>query len=399
LGVIALMAAIDGLVSNANINVSLWKRQPMFFFFDGENFGHMGTKKLFYDLYNKTCEISGTSPFSRCSDGTSAEYKNIGVERIVSVVEMKQVGSNKASGLFIHQQNHDTTTYTATTVRAAGTTMKNLTLSSSSPATPSVPPSCSSSLYVLNSTLIPKGVVITDHGGAYVNDFYETNFDEYETVSATLICQAATLLLRTIYAIGKDVPPQSGPEFDALQANCTLVSALLECLTKNNTCTEKMKILPGLTLANADEWPVHYVGVNRGNTMTQHQKFIHDWVYNKTAFERGNNCTKVDECTGENFACIAGSCVKSATYTHEAVSTNVQLVVTDFSIYWKVIDTSSPDPIWSESNWKPLSLRVFLMGDPIQDYIFLAISILEVILCIIAVVVIRKNFDSMFRVL
>jgi len=216
---------------------------------------------------------------------------------------------------------------------------------------------------------------------------------------SSLICQAATLLLRTIYAIGKDVPPQSGPEFDGLTANCTLVAALVNCLTANNTCNEKMALLPGLTASNAEEWPAHYVGVNRGSALTLHQKFIHDWVYNKTAFERGKECKKVDDCGGENFQCIASNCVKSATYTHEASSTNVQFVVTDFSMYWQVIDPTSSDPIWTESNWKPLSLRIFLMGDPTQDYIFLGIAILEVILCIIAVVVVKKNFDSMFRVL
>lgn len=395
-GTAALLAALDAIMRSGS-NVSTWVRQPVFFWFDGESYGNLGTKKFLDDLLHRPCDVQGNSPFTTCAQGGSAEYKKINIDKIVSIIELKQVGSPIASGLFIHQQHHNMTTYTASISLKVGETMKPIPVNSAASDTPSVPPSCTLSLIKLNESFAEKSVVIADHSREYVNKYYDSVFDDAANIASTLVCDASTLLYRIIYAIGNNVTSIIPSEFQKLNSDCSLVDRLVDCLVFNSTCEEARQTLPGMDPSKADEWPIHYVGVWRSE-LTQHKKFIHDWVYNKTSFSRRGSCHENSECTGDEM-CIAGSCQLSTTYFHAATPLNVELIIGELSAYWSVIDMNSKDPLWTESNWKPLSLRVFLMGDPIQDYIFLALAIIEIIVVVVVVIIARRNFEKNFRVL
>lgn len=48
------------------------------------------------------------------------------------------------------------------------------------------------------------------------------------------------------------------------------------------------------------------------------------------------------------------------------------------------------DPVWSESNWASIQLRVFLVQDPSYDYIILFVGIGLTVLSYIAIVVARS---------
>jgi len=288
-------------------------------------------------------------------------------------------------------------TFTASTVLSVGRSLKSTHVNPAYNVTPGVPPSCTLSFITLNGSFVDKSVVITDHAAQYANNYYDSVFDDSNNILPSLVCDAATLLYRTIYAIGTG--NSSLNDLQKLNVDCTLVEKLVNCVTLNITCQEVLKVMPSLHINQVDEWPVHYVGVWKGAGLSQHQKFIHDWVYNKSAFSRGNNsCSGLSDCSGDQ-QCIGGVCQLSTTYLHPAFPLNVELVIGDFSSYWKVIDFSSSEPLWTESNWKPLSLRLFLMGDPLQDYIFLGIAITEVIIVIVTVIFVRRNFEANFRVL
>jgi len=124
--------------------------------------------------------------------------------------------------------------------------------------------------------------------------------------------------------------------------------------------------------------------------------FLHEWIYDKTAFATVANCSSDLDC--KQGYCIKGTCRVSNTFYHAALSNNLDFVVTDFTAYWKVINPNDPNPIWTESDWKPLLLRLFRTGDPTYDYIFLVTAIVELLLTLGVAIILRKKFELWFRI-
>lgn len=72
------------------------------------------------------------------------------------------------------------------------------------------------------------------------NRFYHSSFDDWTNVDADLVCQASTVLARTLL----DLAGYTG--VNTVQVNCTYVSELLDCFTRNATCALAIKYFPSL---------------------------------------------------------------------------------------------------------------------------------------------------------
>eukprot|EP01125_Pyxidicula_operculata_P021258 TRINITY_DN8113_c0_g1_i1.p1 TRINITY_DN8113_c0_g1~~TRINITY_DN8113_c0_g1_i1.p1 ORF type:complete len:644 (-),score=128.86 TRINITY_DN8113_c0_g1_i1:153-2084(-) len=391
-GTVALMAVLDAIMTNPTIKVSDWKKQPILGWFDAEKWGNLGTKKFLYDIENAACDMVDQSPFTHCTNGetkSSGEYKRVNISKISSVLELKQVGSNTQTGFFVHQKDHNFNGKTAQSVfKVASST--GIQVGRASSTTSGIPPSALKGFISSNDKFADIGVVITDHESSYNNKFYDSMFDDYYNVNLDKVCQSAQLLLNSIYAIANDV--DSAPS--SYKVNCSLVYELMDCVALNDTCAEKMALVHVTT---GEDYPVHYTGVYQ-SSRTLHQKFIEDWVSDRAAFNVTNiTCDDSNKC-GENEFCSRSVCKQSATYKHPALSTNVRIVPGELWSSWEVIDETK-DPVWTESNWIPLGLRTFLIGDPLIDYVFIGFAVVEAIIVIVITVVIKREFPKHFRFL
>jgi len=402
-GSVALMVALDALVAADRVPISTWKRHPVFAWLDAEHWGSLGSKKLIQDLKNFTCaEPTGEGLFAACNNpyAPSTLFQNIPYDQIYSIIEPKQVGSPTTEELFIHQYSHDFTTPTAKKVLEVG--VPDLSTASAFPTTSGVPPSALQAFIKFDKNLATKGIVITDHGAQYKNQFYESIFDNEENVNPILICKAASLLARSISALGRDVDPKKDPEVLAINANCTLVNELLDCLLTNNTCSLRREFLPGLQEGKTDEFPVHYSSVYFPGSYSEHQKFMHDWVLDRVQGKKNTTaCTKDGDCNADaHESCVRQKCqAATTTFYHEAKHPNCDYIMGDFSNYYLIHDPKSNETFWTESDWTPIGLRLFLVTDPYIDFVFLGVAIFLTVLVILASFTVYKIFPQKFKVL
>jgi len=259
-GTVALMAALDALVSNSKLNITLWKQQLIFAWFDGESFGNIGSNRFVEDIYNYQQCISQTP--GNCNSG-SAEYMKISLDNISSIIELKQVGAPSASGFYVHTNDHQVNRVTPNTLIQTGINSPEINVSQASTQTPGIPPSSLKTFINKKPELSQAGVVLTDHFSSYENKYYDSIFDGPSNVDPMKVCQAATVLARTLYLLGNEINTtdiSQDPNFNSINANCSIVISLLDCVTQNASCSDIMTYLPGLQ-DYLPEFPIHYVGV------------------------------------------------------------------------------------------------------------------------------------------
>jgi len=325
----------------------------------------------------------------------------ISLNNISSIIELKQVGAPSASAFYVHTNDHQVNRVTPNTLIQTGAAI-GINVSQASTQTSGIPPSSLNTFLKFKPALYQQGVVLTDHFSSYENKYYNSIFDGPSNVDPRKVCQAATLLARTLYLLGNEITDISSapPEFNSISANCTIVNTLLDCVTQNASCSEMMVYLPGLQ-DYLPEFPIHYVGVYQSDPrqldQIQAQRiFLHEWIYDKSAYVSTINCSSDSEC--DMGYCLKGVCRKSNTFYHPAVSSNLEFVITDFSAYWRIINPNDPNSIWTESDWKPLRLRLFKIGDPAYDYVFMVVAILEALLTLGLSLLLKKKFELWFRI-
>jgi len=406
-GTIALMAALDALLQQDRIPITSWKRHPVFLWFDAEHWGNLGSTHFIKDLRNFTCNSpQGEGLNAFCADpwAPSTVFQNINYSNIHSIVEPKQVGApsfptGSEGALFVHQQSHSFDTPAANA--ALHVKVPGLVMNRASTETPNVPPSSLLSFINADSGLAPKGIVITDHVAQYKNKFYSSIFDTYENVDPTLICKAASAIAQVISALGRDVDPSKDAEIGLIQANCTLVNELLDCFTRNNSCTLRQEFLPGLRTKKTNEFPSHYSSVYAPEEYSEHSKFIHDWVADRTTTQQQNEtsaCNNNRDCS--EGSCVRNRCLKAeSTFYHVAKNPNCYYYKGDLFRYYGLYNESDTSPFWTESDWTPIGLRVFLVSDPAVDYVFLGVALVEMLVVIAVSFAANRFFSQKFKVL
>lgn len=382
-GLIALLAVVDAL-SNVD-GLEELNKQFVFLVLTGEAWGYLGSRRLFLEF-----------------DQQSDSIRGLNLTTVEMVMEIGSVGKNFPQGtktFFAHTAGATSSVNETLSAlqRAQDSLSKNLMVKKASPSNPGVPPSSFMTFLKKNPEI--SGLVLEDFDSAFSNKFYHSHLDDLSNVNSSSIVAAASLVARTLYiqAGGKD--PSA---INSIKINASLVEELLGCLLdcEPGLSCELVKhyITPSTTCPN------HYVGVIMGEPSTARypayagdiSRFVWNFLADKTALSSNNvssSCPK--HCNGDGELCIRqeadekGVCVFSTTRYVPAYSTRLKYE----SGSWTVLPSSSSDmmgakdPVWTESNWDQIRVRVYTVQNDAYDRVILLLGILVTLLAYLVIVV------------
>ncbi|NXI45574.1 NICA protein, partial [Galbula dea] len=381
-------------------DVSLLPRNIMFTFFQGETFDYIGSSRMVYDMENDKFPLR--------------------LENIHSFLELSQVALRNGSALWMHTdpvslQNSSV----EAKVRNLVATLKNsssganVTLEEAGFSQP-LPPS--SFQRFLRARSIP-GVVLTDHRTTFHNRYYQSMYDtpeniwlqypeglspeealEYVSDTAKALAEVATVLARALYQLAGGASNTS-----ALQADPKTVSRMLYgFLVKMNNSWFQSIIKPDLKGILGDEVPQHYVAVSSPvNTTYLVQHVLANLtgsVVNLTKEEcQSPEKTPSSEKEMYEYAWVQGSlepnssarvpfCVRSTVHLSKALSPAFELR------QWGSTEYST----WTESRWKEIRARIFLVASKELEIITLVLGITILIFSLLATYFINSKADVLF---
>ncbi|XP_028053222.1 nicastrin isoform X6 [Camellia sinensis] len=321
------------------------------------------------------------------------------------VVEIGSVGKGFSQGItrfFAHtSQVSAATNETLNALQLAQDSLQSsgIKISKANVSNPGIPPSSLMAFLRENSQI--SGVVLEDFDSVFTNQFYHSHLDNLSNINSSAIEAAASLVARTLYILASDNKDPSTVALNAINVNTSLVEELMGCLL---SCD------PGLSCGLVQHYispsgtcPSHYVGVLLGEpSSTPYPPYIGDvprflWNFlaEKTSVpseNSGSSCPK--NCSNTGQLCIRsetdgkGVCVVSTTRYVPAYSTRLKYE----SESWKVLTPNSSDqmgmvdPVWTESNWGVIGLRVYTVQDAAYDRIVLMAGFSVTVLAYLAIV-------------
>lgn len=386
-GLIALLAAVDSL-SHVNGLDDLGK-QLVFSVFTGEAWGYLGSRRFLFEL-----------------DLQSGAVKGLNSSLIETVIEIGSVGKGFSQGnstFFAHTAAVSlATNETLNALKHARDSLENITVSSASTLNPGIPPS--SLMAFLKKNPSTSGMVLEDFDTSFSDKFYHSHLDDMSNINSSSIVAAASLVARTLYILASDDKNISSTALDAINVNASLVEELMSCL---------LDCEPGLScelvksyIVPTNQCPNHYVGVIIGEPSSNPylgyvddvSRFIWNFLADRTSSsmeDASSDCSK--ECSNKGGVCIKaevdgkGVCAISTTRYVPAYSTRLNYE----SGTWHVLpsDSSDPmgmvDPVWTESNWDTIRLRVYTVQDAAFDRLVLLAGIAITVMAYLAIVLTR----------
>ncbi|GAA0157114.1 hypothetical protein LIER_14450 [Lithospermum erythrorhizon] len=251
-----------------------------------------------------------------------------------------------------------------------------------------------------------SGVLLADFDTSFTNSFYHSHLDDLSNINSSAIVVAASLVARTLYILSSGKTDVDASGLTAININASLVDELLGCLLNCEPGLQcnlvKHYISPSTTC------PSHYAGVISGEPSTDPYlgyvldvpRFVWNFLADKTSRptkDMSLSCPK--NCIGPNQVCIRletdgkGACVSSSTRYIPAYST--RLKYESESETWKVLPYNSSDsmgqvdPIWTESNWNTIGLRVYTRQSTTYDRLILVLGIVVTLTAYLVMVIAR----------
>lgn len=383
-GLISMLAAVDALSQIKGLNDLA--KQLVFVVFTGEAWGYLGSRRFLLELDQHTEAVNGLN--------------NTLIE---TVMEIGSVGKGKT--FFAHTTGvSPATDEILKALQHARDSLgtESVNISTASTSNPGLPPS--SLMAFLRKNSQTSGIVLEDFDTAFTNKFYHSHLDDLSNINSSSIVDAASLVARTLYILASDKKDLTAASISSVNVNTSLVKELLGCLL---ICE------PGLScelvkryISPASSCPSHYVGVITGEPSSNPYpgsvgdvpRFLWNFLADKTSISPGNVtavCPK--NCSGTGEMCIRdetdgkGVCVISTTRYVPAYSTRLKFE----SEIWKVLPPNSSDPmgladpVWAESNWNTISVRVYTVQDASYDYLILVIGIAVTVLAYVAIAITR----------
>ncbi|CAL5368260.1 unnamed protein product [Camellia sinensis] len=397
-GLISLLVAVDALSrvdGLDNLGKQEWislrfcgERKLVFVIFTGESWGYLGSRRFLLELDQHSDSVDGLNH-----------------TLIDTVVEIGSVGKGFSQGItrfFAHtSQVSAATNETLNALQLAQDSLQSsgIKISKANVSNPGIPPSSLMAFLRENSQI--SGVVLEDFDSVFTNQFYHSHLDNLSNINSSAIEAAASLVARTLYILASDNKDPSTVALNAINVNTSLVEELMGCLL---SCD------PGLSCGLVQHYispsgtcPSHYVGVLLGEpSSTPYPPYIGDvprflWNFlaEKTSVpseNSGSSCPK--NCSNTGQLCIRsetdgkGVCVVSTTRYVPAYSTRLKYE----SESWKVLTPNSSDqmgmvdPVWTESNWGVIGLRVYTVQDAAYDRIVLMAGFSVTVLAYLAIV-------------
>uniref|UniRef100_A0A2N9EUC2 Nicastrin n=1 Tax=Fagus sylvatica TaxID=28930 RepID=A0A2N9EUC2_FAGSY len=271
--------------------------------------------------------------------------------------------------------------------------------STANASNPGIPPS--SLMAFLRKNSLTSGVVLEDFNSVFSNKFYHSHLDDMSNINSSAIVAAASLVARTLYILASDNKNLSSSALTAINVNVSLVQALMGCLLDCD---------PGLScelvknyISPTNTCPSHYVGVIQDEPSSTPylgyvddvSRFLWNFLADRTSVPRENSSsTCAKGCRNKGEVCVRaetdgkGVCVISTTRYVPAYSTRLKFDSGD----WIVLPPNSSDPmgmvdpVWTESNWNAIGLRVYEVQNATYDRLVLLGGIALTVLAYLAIV-------------
>ncbi|XP_047313488.1 nicastrin [Impatiens glandulifera] len=384
-GLIALLAAIDAL-SHVNGSQDFGK-QLVFVFFTGESWGYLGSRRFLLEL-----------------DQQSDDFEGLNSTLIDTVLEIGSVGkafNNGVQSFFTHSTGVSAATNrTLDAFQLAEESLNDIKILKASATNPGIPPS--SLMTFLRKNPQTSGIILEDFDSSFTNKYYHSHLDDHSNVDSSAIVAAASLVARTLYILASGETTPSLSTIKGISVNSSLVEELESCLLKCD---------PGLScglikqyISTTGACPSHYVGVMAEEPssspdlvyVSDISRFLWNFLAEKTSMPSENvasECTS--NCTKKGALCIKseikgkGVCVVSSTRYVPAYSTRLKY---EAEVGWKVLPLNSSDPlmlndpIWTESFWATIGLRVYTVQDATYDRLVLLAGLAVTLLTYVATV-------------
>ncbi|PKU68574.1 Nicastrin [Dendrobium catenatum] len=363
--------------------------QLVFAVFTGEAWGYLGSRRFLLEL-----ELGADS------------LKGLNGSMIEQVLEIGSVGKGLSEGktTFFAHSGHDTssTNEMLDALKKASLSLgsDNVNIKKADVSNPGVPPSSLMSFLRKNSSV--SGVVLEDFDTFFINKFYHSHLDDPSNINSSSIAAAAIMVARALYILASDSPHLNLITLNSIKVNVSLVEELVECLL---TCE------PGFScdivkqfISPSNVCPSHYVGVFVDlPSETQHPQYADDtsrFVWNFLA-DRSSGSQKTAipckvDCHNPADVCVAAEtessrCVTSTTRYVPSYSTRLKFEGNS----WHILppNTSDPlglvDPVWTESYWNTIGLRVYTVQSSAYDNLILLIGIVITVATYITTLVAR----------
>ncbi|KAF4362505.1 hypothetical protein F8388_000668 [Cannabis sativa] len=343
-----------------------FNKQLVFLVFTGEAWGYLGSRRFLHELDLQSDAVKGlnTSLFEMIIEvGSVGKGFNEGVTSF----HVHTTGVSSATNKTLDALNHAQDSLKS----------RNISISSAAASNPGIPPS--SLMSFLNKNPITSGVVLEDFDTIFSNKFYHTN------LNSSSIVAAASLLARTLYVLTSDTKDDSKSALASVNVNVSLVEQLMGCL---------LECEPGLScelvknfIAPSSTCPSHYVGVISDEPSSTPSpeyigdvsRFVWNFLADKTSPPKGKTPVCSEDCSKKGGVCTRaevdgkGICVFSTTRYVPAYSTRLSFE----SGTWNVLPPNSSDPmgmhdpVWTESNWNAIGLRVYTVQSAAYDRLVL----------------------------
>ncbi|KAG0450445.1 hypothetical protein HPP92_026765 [Vanilla planifolia] len=311
-GLIALLAAVDAL-SHVN-DLSELRKQLVFAAFTGEAWGYLGSRRFLFEL-----------------DMGTDSVKNLKSEMIEQVLEIGSVGKGIHQGattFFAHSDKDTSSTkeiLDALQKASVSLGLDDVKVKKADTSNPGVPPS--SLMPFLRKNYSIAAVALEDFDTSFTNKFYHSHLDNALNINSSSIAAAAILVARALYILGSD--------------------------------DQTLNLMHPL---NADDT----------------SRIVWNFLADRTSSPLRIPSSCKSGCGNSSDICVGAEtensrCVTSTTRYVPAYSTRLKFEANSWHIL--PVNASDPlgslDPVWTESYWKSIGLRVYSVQSSTYDNLVL----------------------------
>ncbi|XP_033838840.1 nicastrin [Periophthalmus magnuspinnatus] len=402
-GVVALLAAAQALknmTEEMSSNTSI-----IYALFEGETFDYIGSSKMVYDMETQQFAVD--------------------MDNVHSVLEVGQVGLRSSnSPIWLHsdpvsRRNSSVDEEVRRLILNLQTAAKNTNVNVSEPdASQPLPPS--SFQRFLRARPLP-GIVIQDHQSVYTNRYYESMFDNPENLNMTyppdlspdeqfnFVTETAKALTDVATLVAQALFLQAGGDAaraSSITANPKTVSQLLYGFLVKSKNPWFEQIIPSDFASRLVDRPTNfYTGVH---LQKSEASFLVEYilanltgtVVNVTQENCKNQRENEDDKDNKYFysySWVQGAlapnssdrqsfCVRSSVRTSPAISPAFDLELL----------TSSDYSTWTESRWKKITGRIFLVASHDLEMLTLGVGIGILLLSLLLTYIISSKADILF---
>ncbi|XP_033507091.2 nicastrin [Epinephelus lanceolatus] len=401
-GFVTLLAAAHAL---RNATQEAPPNRTIFYtFFQGETFDYIGSSRMVYDMENKNFAVD--------------------LDNVHSVLEIGQVGLRADSRLWLHsdpvsRKNSSVNDEVRTLIENLHLAATGLNVSLNEPGfSQPLPPS--SFQRFLRARPIP-GIVIEDHQSAFTNRFYESMYDnaeylnvsypsnlspeeqlEFLTDTAKALTEVATLVARALYRQAGGAAAQ----LNSINADPQIVTRMLYGFLVRSNNSWFQQLVPSDLMSHLTDKPTNfYVGVTQQSSvptlLVQHLLAnLTGTTVNVTKEDCQNQ--REDENDKESkhmyvYTWVQGAAPPNSTKREAFCVRSTVRLTKALSPAFELREFTSKDySTWTESRWKSIKGRIFLVASHELEMLTLGVGVGVLLTSLLVTYIMSSKADILF---